>query len=164
MIATILPPNVFFGHSINATKEPSSELALLYVTGLLNSFVVDFALRSTVSQNLTMFFIYQLPIPRLTESDSRACAVSVRVAKLICTTAEFDKLAQSAGIKSHKQGVTEFAGRAKLRAELDGLIAHLYGLTEEEFVHVLSTFPLVPDPVKIAAHNAYRDVERGLIR
>ena len=29
---------------------------------------------------------------------------------------------------------------------------------------MLSTFPLVPDPVKIAAHNAYRDVERGLIR
>ena len=30
--------------------------------------------------------------------------------------------------------------RAKLRAELDGIIAHLYGLTEEEFKHILSTF------------------------
>ena len=61
-------------------------------------------------------------------------------------------------------GVTDPVERAKLRAELDGLIAHLYGLTEEEFAYILTTFPLVPDPVKVAAHNAYRDVERGLIK
>ena len=61
-------------------------------------------------------------------------------------------------------GTTDATKRAQLRAELDGLIAHLYGLTEAEFAHVLSTFPLVPDPVKVAAQNAYRDVERGLIK
>jgi len=38
------------------------------------------------------------------------------------------------------------------------------GLTEAEFAHILGTFPLVAEPVKIAALNAYRDVERGLIR
>ena len=81
-----------------------------------------------------------------------------------CATAEFDGLAKEVGLKSHRQGVTDTVERAKLRAELDGLIAHLYGLTEAEFVHVLSTFPLVPDPVKLAAQNAYRDAERGLLR
>ena len=54
--------------------------------------------------------------------------------------------------------------RNKLRAELDGIIAHIYGLTEEEFAYILSTFPIVSQPQKVAAHNAYRDVERGLIR
>jgi hypothetical protein len=49
-------------------------------------------------------------------------------------------------------------------APLDGLVAHLYGLTEEEFVHILATFPLVPDPVRVAARNAYRDVERELLQ
>lgn len=29
------------------------------------------------------------------------------------------------------------------------------------FAHALTTFPLVADPVKVAALNAYRDVERG---
>jgi len=52
--------------------------------------------------------------------------------------------------------------RERLRAELDSLIAHLYGLTEEGFAHILATLPLVADPVKIAAQNTYRDVERGL--
>jgi ABC-type Fe3+ transport system permease subunit len=42
-------------------------------------------------------------------------------------------------------------------------VAHLYGLTEAEFAHILSTFPLVAEPVKQAARNAYRDVERGIV-
>lgn len=63
-----------------------------------------------------------------------------------------------------RYGATDPVESARLRAELDGLIAHLYGLTEAEFAHILGTFPLVAEPVKIAALNAYRDVERGLIR
>jgi hypothetical protein len=34
--------------------------------------------------------------------------------------------------------------------------AHLYALTEPEFTHILSTFPLVPAPVKSAALAAFR--------
>jgi len=33
-----------------------------------------------------------------------------------------------------------------------------------EFAHILSTFPLVAEPVKIAALNAWRDVQTGLIQ
>jgi hypothetical protein len=33
--------------------------------------------------------------------------------------------------------------RARLRAELDGLFAHLYGLTREELAYILDTFPIV---------------------
>ncbi len=87
-----------------------------------------------------------------------------RAARLICTTAEFDDLAKEVGLGSHKRGATTTADRARLRAEMDGLIAHLYGLTEEEFAYILTTFPLVPDPVKVAAHNAYRDVARGAVK
>lgn len=44
------------------------------------------------------------------------------------------------------------------------MFTHIYGLTETEFAHILNSFPLVPEPAKVAAQNAYRDVERGLIR
>ena len=111
-----------------------------------------------------MFYVYQLPVPRLTGKDPAFRPIVERAARLICTTPEFDALAKEAGIGSHKSGVTTPVERARLRAELDGLIAHLYGLTEEEFADILTTFPLVADPVKIAAQNAYRDVERGLIK
>ncbi|MDO9353016.1 MAG: hypothetical protein Q7T55_04945, partial [Solirubrobacteraceae bacterium] len=71
--------------------------------------------------------------------------------------------ARDVGLRSHKDGATDSSARAKLRAELDGLVAHLYGLSEEEFAHILKTFPLVPDPVKVAALNAWRDAQKGLI-
>lgn len=164
MIAAILPPNTFFGHSINASTAGLNGKELLYVTSVLNSFALDFSLRQRVSANITMFYVYQLPAPRLTEKDPTFSPIVERAARLICTTPEFDNLAKEAGIGSHKQGVTNEVERGRLRAELDGLVAHLYGLTEEEFAYILTTFPLVADPVKIAAQNAYRDVERGLIK
>ncbi len=37
------------------------------------------------------------------------------------------------------------------------MIAHLYGLTEEEFTHIISTFPLVQQSVKDGALDAYRE-------
>ena len=136
----------------------------------MNSFVLDYYLRQQVSANLTMFFIYQCPVPRLSKNDSAFAPITNRAARLICNTPEFDDLAQAVGLTPTtsagrtEYGATDPTERAKLRAELDGLVAHLYGLSEDEFTHILGTFPLVAQPVKVAAHNAYRDVERGLIK
>jgi hypothetical protein len=35
-------------------------------------------------------------------------------------------------------------------------VTHLYGLTEDEFRHILGTFPLVDESVKVAALAAYK--------
>ena len=165
LVSTVVPPRVFCGNSLLVTKGASPRGAeMLFFLAVMNSLVVDAMLRTRVTTNINMFFLYQLPIPRPLPADPVFGAISERAARLICTTPEFDHLAKAVGLKNHREGATDFAGRAKLRAELDGLVAHLYGLTEEEFAHVLTTFPLVPDPVKIAARNAYRDVERGLLR
>ncbi|WP_292765414.1 hypothetical protein [Nostoc sp. NOS(2021)] len=37
------------------------------------------------------------------------------------------------------------------------MIAHLYGLTEDEFSYILTTFPIVNATVKEAALSAYRN-------
>ena len=125
---------------------------------------MDWLLRLKIQRNLNMFLIYQLPLPRMKASDEALITISHRAARLICTTPEFDDLARAVGLESHRDGATDPLERARLRAELDGLVAHLYGLTEAEFVHILGTFPLVAQPVKVAAQSAYRDVERGLIK
>jgi len=137
----------------------------------LNSYVVDWLLRQKITSHLNMFYVYQVPMPR-SNNESFAKNISSRAALLTCTTPEFDDLAQSVGLKPKpstsssqtEYGATDPTERARLRAELDGLIAHLYGLSEAEFAHILKTFPLVAEPVKVAALNAYRDVERGLIQ
>ena len=163
LIASVIPKNAFCGNSIlvsisfdkqTETLIKSSET--LFSLVCLNSFVVDYCLRQRVSQNLNMFFIYQLPVPRLVEGDSYFNDIVERAAKLICTTPEFDDLAAAVGLGSHTNGIIDTDQRAQLRAELDGMIAHLYGITETEFTHILSTFPIVPDATKQAALEEYR--------
>jgi len=162
LISTVLPKRVFCGHSLNVSLAIDVRV-LLFICSVLNSLCFDSSLRQQVSSNLTMFFIYQTPVPRSQPGDRFFAEIVERAAKLICTTPEFDDLAAEVGLGSHTNGITDEPQRAQLRARLDGMIAHLYHLTESEFAHILSTFPIVPESVKISALNAYRDVERGLI-
>jgi hypothetical protein len=166
-VCSILPKKVFYGHSLNSVKRsPGSfnNAEMLCFNAIMSSFVVDFSLRQRVATQMTMFYVYQTPVPRLANGDIWFGELVERTAKLLCTTYEFDDLAKEVGIGSHRNSITNEIERAKLRAEIDGIVAHIYGLTEMEFAHILSTFPLVPEPVKVSAQNAYRDVARGLIK
>jgi len=159
MISSLIPTNVFANHKLFLSDLHKSTITykeLVYVCGLLNSFAFDFLARQRVTTSISMFIFYQLPVPRLTEGDRYFTDIVQGAAKLICTTPEFDELAQEVGLDSHTSGVTNEIERAKLRAELDGMIAHLYGLTEEEFSYILTTFPIVTDTVKQATLEAYR--------
>ena len=176
VIATVLPPKRFCPHTVGleqvyydlVSKQGHSSASYLdhsqrlYVTGLFNSYVFDWFIRLSVTAHVSFFFVYNTPVPRVTAADPRFKPIATRVARLICTTTEFDDLAREVG--GDIRGATDPIERSRLRAELDGLVAHLYGLTEADFAHILATFPLVPEPVKQAARNAYRDVERGLIQ
>jgi hypothetical protein len=165
LISTILIKNCFCGNSLNLSKGfHLKNSILLFLSGMFNSFILDYVIRLKISRNINMFYVYQLPIPRLQKGDQWFSEIVERAAKLICTTPEFDELAAEVGLGSHQNGVTDEAERARLRAELDGIIAHLYGLTETEFIHILSTFPIVADPIKQNALNAYCDVRTGLIK
>lgn len=158
MISTILPTSIFLGNTINfgVVSGTCSGINLLLQSAILNSFSIDFYLRFRVTAHCNFFIVYTTPVPRLTTNDKWFNQITTRAARLICTTPEFDDLAREVGLKSHKDGATDPVERAKLRAELDGIIAHLYELTEEEFTYILSTFPLVPQPVKDAALEQFR--------
>ena len=160
MIASVIPKNVFAGNTLITSTSPSSAAELLVVVGLLNSIPFDFFIRLKVTAHCNMFYVYQIPVPRLTEKDKIFKDIERRVARLICTTAEFDTLAKEAGLKGWRDGVTDQTERLKIRAELDGMIAHLYGLTDEELTHILSTFPIVPQSIKDATLEAYRKLAK----
>ncbi|MCC5629548.1 ATP-binding protein [Nostoc sphaeroides CHAB 2801] len=160
LICYITPKNVFTEVNSTTLKVIESGISnqqMLFLCAINNSFTLDWMIRQKVTTTLNMFYIYQLPIPRLTKNDRNFNDIVQRAAKLICTTPEFDELAQEVGLGSHQQGVTDEAERAKLRAELDGIVAHLYGLTEDEFSYILTTFPIVNATVKEAALSAYRN-------
>ncbi|MEG5079763.1 hypothetical protein QUB53_03750 [Microcoleus sp. AT8-B4] len=156
MISTILLPNCFAGNTLVVSQSLTRQEDLLLIFSVLNSFACDSLIRQKVTAHCNMFYIYQTPVPRLTSGDKYFWDIVQRAAKLICTAPEFDELAQEVGLNSHREGVTDETERAQLRAELDGIIAHLYGLTEAEFAYILTTFPIVPEAVKQAALAAYR--------
>lgn len=160
-----IPKNVFCGNSL-LVSENLTGANLVVAQALFNSFIVDFYARQMVTNNINMFYIYQLPVPRLTAKDKWFKQIIERAAKLICTTDEFAELWEEVMKTKWSEKVTatsEFE-RNKLRAELDGIIAHIYELTEEEFTYILGTFPIVAQPQKVAAHNAYRDVLNGTLK
>ena len=159
LVASVLP-RTFAGNSLNVWTSIESS-RLLACVSLVNSFAIDWLLRLSVAANINMFYLYQLPIPRLTAGDRFFTRLVRRAARLICTAPAFDDLAAEVGLGDHRNGVTDPSERARLRAELDGMVAHIYGLSEAEFAYVLGTFPLVDESVKAAALEAYRDVERG---
>jgi hypothetical protein len=142
LIAAMLPPNVGTGNSLITVKDDLATADTFYVLAMLNSFVLDFVLRMKITNNVNMFYLYQLPVPRLTAGNPFFDAIVPRAARLTCTTAAF------ADLWREVMGAPWDAGQAATDPadEIDALVAHLYGLTRDEFAHILAAFPLVfPD-------------------
>lgn len=170
LVVSIIPKNVFAGNSLILSIPFSDKIIenewmqermysskeLFACTALMASVVCDWFIRKKILTNMNMFYVYEIPVPRLTEQDPKFAHIVERAAKLICTTPEFDDLAREVSLKDHTEGATDEQERAQLRAELDGMIGHLYDLTEDEFDYILSTFPLVSDEVKAAALDQFR--------
>lgn len=155
MIATVLPCNVFASESLDV----ASDLAwaeMVGLVGVLNSFVLDHSLRLRVAANISMFHVYQLPVPLLV--GPKAEAIIQRAAKLICVDEGFADLWQEVTGSAWAPDVaaTDAAERALLRAELDALVAHLYRLSSPDFSHILSTFPVINEEIKASALAAYQ--------
>lgn len=143
-IATILPPNTFAGHTL-WVGVISDERSLLFYVSLVNSLCLDWIARFKVNFHVTLFVMKELPIPRLMAGNPYFDAIVPRAARLTCTRPEFAGLWQQVMGKpwDESTGAADPAARQALRDELDALVAHLYGLSRDDFAHILGTFPLV---------------------
>ena len=161
LISTILPPMVFAANTVSLVATHIPQSLKLYMVAMFNSFCIDWVIRTKVTNHCNFFYMQQLPIPRLTSSHSDFRPIVERAARLVSTTTEFDDLlAEVFGKKAtHKTyGVTDPQDRLTLRAQIDALVARLYDLTIPEFQHILTTFPLVDESVKIQTLNTYREL------
>ena len=159
LIASVIPPNVFVGNTAIVETQTQGK-QMLFLLSILNSFCEDYLIRYKVGTHVSMFYAYQLPMPRLDVGNAYFDAIVPRAARLTCTRPEFADLWQSVMGEAwdESKGATDPAERQKLRNEIDAIVAHLYRLTEADFTHILGTFPLVSESVKVATLNAYRDV------
>jgi hypothetical protein len=144
LISAMLPPGVFCGNKAPCVQNESNSVKL-YVSALFNSFVLDYIMRHKISTTMNFFYLETAPLPRLIPGNPTFDALIPRAARLTCTRAEFADLWQEVMGKKWKEsdGAASPSDRQRLRDEIDALVAHLYGLTREDFEHLLGGFPLV---------------------
>jgi hypothetical protein len=146
LICSIIPGRVFCGHSLyTEVGQTLTQAARLYVLTIMNSLALDYVLRYKVATNVSLYHLYQLPIPRVSNSNPYFDAIVPRAARLTCTRPAFAALWQEVmgGPWEPAKGATDPAERQRLRDELDAIVAHLYGLSRDDLAHILSAFPLV---------------------
>lgn len=146
MIACILPPNSFSPNSativvprIQDVTEPNgSDYAKLtcYITGILNSFVFDFLIRTRISANMNFFYVHQTPMP--TDYQTRTGWRIIEISGMLsCPDKRFENFASRLGVSPRILTMKE---RIELTAELNVLVAKHFGLTMNDFQVVVNSF------------------------
>jgi hypothetical protein len=103
----------------------------------LNSLVLNFYIRNKISANINMHFIYELPIPEI--SDKQKQKIAGLAFQLLYSKSDkglFDELGKELNILPEEK-----IDEIHFRAELEVMIAKdLYGLSKEEWEYLTSTF------------------------
>lgn len=143
LISTILPRGCFAGNSLRlielvCDKEIDHSIVLSGVNAILSSFICDFYIRQRIALHVSTFILRTLPVPR----DLDVICQLGEMALPLYAGEDFD------AFRDGVAPLTDEDARNKLIAKLDARVAHLYGLTYEEYQAVLDTFPLVDDAQK----------------
>jgi hypothetical protein len=153
LIACLVPPNVLCGHSVLTLLFEPNGFRWYYPfwIAVANSYVMDFAIRSKVSLNITLSIMDSLPFPRPTPEVPFVRALVDRSLRLLCAGPEmvdfWNELAEEGwaargATNGSVPGETDDAARLTLRAEIDAIVARdVFGLSKSECEHILSTFP-----------------------
>jgi hypothetical protein len=131
-----------------------SEVASLLAN--LTSFCFDFATRQKAGgTHLNFFIVKQLPVPPPEIYTTALLGQIVpRVLELAFNAWDLAPFARDLGYEGDPFPWDD-ERRALLRAELDGIYAHLYGLNRDDFSYILDQFPIVKRKDE-AAFGEYR--------
>jgi hypothetical protein len=138
LIAAMLPAGCVSTHTVFCLRTPLAPRAQYFLCGLFNSLVVNYLVRLRVTSHVTTAMVERLPVP---PPDVAPGA--------------FREVASLARLLSRRSENLEAFAR------LNACVADLYQLTDVEFTHVLSTFPLIPKEHRHAAFMARRTKPQG---
>ncbi len=128
LIAALVPASAVTTHTLFCLKTPLPPDAQHVLCALLNSLVANYVVRMRVNTHVTVSLVSRLPVPLLTPRDP-----------LFARLAEWSRT-----LATGTQPVETMSEYAELQA----LVARLYGLGEGDFEHILGTFPLIPEEVR----------------
>ena len=154
-------PAVGFGNKVPILKPETEDRKEWLLAANLNAMVFDFATRQKVQgQTLNLFILEQLPVVAPDDYDQRFGDKTARdlvrdhVLRLTYTAHDMAPFARDLGYDG-PPFIWDGEERRHLRARLDALYFHLYGLSREDAGYVLDTFPIVQRQDE-AAFGSYR--------
>jgi Eco57I restriction-modification methylase len=156
MICSVLP-RVAIGHTYPLVLTQSKRIACLFVN--LASFPLDYIVRQKIAgTHLTFGTVNQLPVfPPSAYDDALREFIMSRVLELTYTAWDMEPFARDLGDNGPPFRWDEDR-RFHMRAELDALYFHLYGIPRDDVDYIMETFPIVKRK-DIQAHGTYRTKE-----
>ncbi|MEU1672745.1 DNA methyltransferase [Streptomyces roseifaciens] len=144
-------PSYGFGHKFLLALAPQAVL----LAAVWSSFVVDYTARQAVGgTSMGYFIVRQLPVPAPEQLAHHTAFIAPRVLELTYTANDMYPIARDLGDTGAPFRWDEHR-RAVIRAELDALFFHLYGITRDDTAYILDTFNVTRDN-DIKAHGEYR--------
>ncbi len=144
------------GHTLPLLFSQGSAWQGAALLGQLDGLVLDYATRQKVGgTHLSYGILKQLPVlPPSTYTPELLDLIVTRVLELVYNAHDIAPFARDCGYED-PPFIWDEERRAHLRAELDGIYAHLYGLSREDFDYILDTFNVVSDK-DIKRYGEYR--------
>ncbi len=139
MICCLLPPDIALVHPAPyLLRLRGDECDEAFVLGVMASIVFDWYARRIVELHMTFELLTRFPVPSGPVNDSRRVRVAGIAGKLAARDERFSGWAEAVGVAVGS--VTTAAEQADLEAELDALVALLYGLSRDQVEHIFATF------------------------
>lgn len=153
MIASIVPSSVFT--TVNAymaiprvgTFDVNSDYHILnaYLCGIFNSTVYDYVVRSKVDKAVATYMLHDTPMPEDFRTD-----VAKQISKLSATLALaetwHDGMADAFRLTKSDVRDNSLKTRIEAVSKIDALAALQFGLTRQEYKHILTTFKYDDEP------------------
>ena len=164
-IAALLPA-VGFGNKMPILKPETSDRKEWLLAANLNATIFDFVTRQKIQgQTLNLFIVEQLPVVPLAYYEStpfgpKTAAQIIReaVLELTYTAHDMAPFARDLGYDGDPF-VWNDDRRLQLRAKLDAVFFHFYGITDRDDIrYIYSTFPIVSRQ-ETAAYGTYRSCD-----
>ncbi len=134
-------PRYAVGNSITLilTNKPPKLVCCLLAN--LSSLIFDYVVRQKLGGiNLNYFIVEQLPVlpPKIYSKELQELIIP-KVVELVYTSGDMHEFAKLCGINAPPYPWNE-EKRLRLKAELDAIFAHLYGLTYFDLAYILESF------------------------
>ena len=137
LIAAMLPRRTVAVHTVFCLRTRLSLRDQTFLCGMLNSLVANYLVRPYVTTHLGTTTVERLPMPRPQTGSQEYARVVAMAHRLSRPCRDWDTV----------------------YAQLQGLVARLYGLSSEDLRLVLGSFPLVEAAVRRAVADAFAQLD-----